>query len=103
MRVERLETIAPSPAFGQKGEFIGGYLVDAVVEYWTQVNSDNRLGRIKRHHDSIIYISLGVRRAELKYVIWKTDQVANFDRNLTMNVIYSINFLLIAMYTPSPL
>ena len=78
-------------------------MVDAVVEYWTQVNSDNRLGRIKRHHDSIVYISLGVRRAELKYIIWKTDQVANFDRNLAMNVIYSINLLSIAIYTPSPL
>ena len=103
MRLERLEATAPSPAFGQKGEFIGSYLVDAVVEYWTQVNSDNRLGRIKRHHDSIVYISLGVRRAELKYIIWKTDQVANFDRNLAMNVIYSINLLSIAIYTPSPL
>ena len=69
MRVERLETTAPSPAFGQKGEFIGGYLVDAVVEKRTKVNSDNRLGRIKRHYDSIIYISLKIRHPDFKYII----------------------------------
>lgn len=69
MRVERLETAAPGPAFGQKGEFIGSHLVDAVVDNRTQVNSDNRLGRINRHYDSVIYISLRVTQQNLKYII----------------------------------
>ena len=43
--------------------------MDAVVEKRTKVNSDNRLGRIKRHYDSIIYISLEIRHPDFKYII----------------------------------